>query len=77
MEGRVRYQLPGEGSLDLVDYVRAMRGACIAVPITVEVTGQIWTRDDYEPWPVAERYRYLNDAREKAVRLRLLHPRIP
>ena len=47
--------------------MRAVKRAGIGVPITVEVTGQIWDLDDYEPWPVAERcYRYLRDAREKA-----------
>ena len=66
-DGRVKYQLPGEGSLDLVEYMRAVKRAGIGVPITVEVTGQIWNLDDYEPWPVAERcYRYLHDAAEKS-----------
>ena len=53
VDGKVRYSLPGDGDLDLVRYFRAVSGAGIDVPITVEVTGQIWTRDDYDPWATA------------------------
>lgn len=52
-EGKVRYLLPGEGDLDLERYYRAVSAAGIDVPITVEVTGQIWNRDDYDPWSTA------------------------
>ena len=54
MEGdKVRFLLPGEGDLDLERYCRAVIRAGIAVPITVEISGQIWTRDDYDPWATA------------------------
>ena len=65
--GEVRYQLPGEGNLDLVAYFNAIAAAGIAVPITVEVTAQIWKSPDYDPWPVAERcFKALDDARREA-----------
>ena len=65
--GKVRYQLPGEGNLDLVAYFKAMAAAGIAVPITVEVTAQIWKSPNYDPWPVAERcFNALDSARREA-----------
>ncbi len=65
--GAVRYLLPGEGSLDLVAYFKAVAAAGIAVPITVEVTAQIWKLPDYDPWRVSERcFKALDDARRKA-----------
>jgi len=53
VDGRVQFLLPGDGDLDLEAYFRAVAGAGIAVPITVEVSGQIWQRDDYDPWATA------------------------
>ncbi len=66
VDGKVLFELPGEGSLDLVAYLRAVKDAGLDVPITVEVSAQIWKRDDYDAWDVAERcWRYLSEAREK------------
>jgi len=55
VDGRVQFLLPGDGDLDLEAYFRAGSGAGIDVPITVEVSGQIWTRDDYDPWATAQK----------------------
>jgi sugar phosphate isomerase/epimerase len=55
VDGKVQFLLPGEGDLDLPTYFRAVTAAAISVPITVEVSGQIWQRDDYDPWATAER----------------------
>ena len=66
-DGRVRFQLPGEGDLDLERYFRAVAAAGIEVPMTVEVSGQIWTPDDYDPWATARRcYESMRTGMEKA-----------
>jgi sugar phosphate isomerase/epimerase len=63
-EGKVHYQLPGEGTLDLVAYFKAVSAAGITCPITVEVTAQIWRNEGYDPWPAAESsFKALNDAK--------------
>ena len=54
-DGRVRYLLPGDGDLDVVEFFRAMRAAGWDSYICPEVTGQIWTLDDYDPWATAQR----------------------
>ena len=55
VDGKVRFALPGDDQLDLAAYLRAVRAAGLDVPITAEVSGQIWGRPDYDPWPVARR----------------------
>lgn len=67
VDGKVRYLLPGEGTLDLVAYFKAVADAGITVPITVEVTGQIWKLPPYDPWAVAEQcFKALDDAKHEA-----------
>ena len=67
VNGQVRYLLPGEGDFDLVAYFKTVAAAGIAVPITVEVTAQIWKQPDYDPWPVAEQcFKALDKARREA-----------
>jgi len=67
VDGKVQYQLPGEGTLDLVEYFKLCAAAGITVPITVEVTGQIWKMPDYDPWPVAKQcFKALDEAQQKA-----------
>lgn len=66
-DGKVNYQLPGDGTLDLVAYFKAVNAAGITCPITVEVTAQIWRQEGYDPWPAAEKsFKALADARAKA-----------
>lgn len=66
VDGKVQFELPGEGSLDLVAYLRALKSAGLDVPITVEVSAQIWKRDDYDAWDAAERcFGYLDDSRSQ------------
>ena len=61
--GQVHFQLPGEGSLDLDEYFSAVTAAGLRLPITAEVTGQIWKRPDYDPWSTAEHcYRAMRQA---------------
>ena len=54
VDGRVEFLLPGEGNLDLASYLRALNRAGIDLPVTVEVSAMIWTREDYRPWATAE-----------------------
>ena len=54
VDGRVQFLLPGEGSLDLASYFLALNRAGIDLPVTVEVSAMIWTREDYNPWTTAE-----------------------
>ena len=53
-EGRVTYLLPGDGELDMPTYFQAMQAAGWDSYICPEVTGQIWTRDGYDPWATAQ-----------------------
>lgn len=53
-EGKVQFQLPGEGSLDLVAYFKAVAAAGLDIPITVEVSAQIFRKEGYDPWSAAE-----------------------
>ena len=52
--GSVRYLLPGDGQLDMGEYVRAVRAAGWDRYICPEVTGQIWKRDAYDAWATAQ-----------------------
>jgi sugar phosphate isomerase/epimerase len=64
---KVRYLLPGEGDTDYVSYFEEMDQAGWTGCITVEITAQIFRRDDYDPWSAAEfSWKTLNEAREKA-----------
>ena len=64
-EGRVVYLLPGDGELDLVEYMRVMNGSAWVGYICPEVTGQISGRDDYDPWAAAQ---FCYDALDRARR---------
>lgn len=65
--GRVVFQLPGEGSLDLHAYFRLLVERGSAIPVTAEVSAMIWKRSDYDPWAAAERsYAALAEARDAA-----------
>ena len=67
VDGDVRFALPGDDRLDLAAYFRAVRAAGLEVPITAEVSGQIWSRPDYDPWPVARRCFANLDAARRAA----------
>ncbi|MDA0336541.1 MAG: sugar phosphate isomerase/epimerase [bacterium] len=66
--GQVQFQLPGDGSLDLTEYFRVVRDVGINLPITAEVSAQIWKKPDYDPWATARRcFDLLRSARDAAV----------
>ena len=65
--GNVRYQLPGDGDMDLTEYMKAVSGAGLKVPVYVEVSMQLSTLEGYDPWDTAERcYQALDSARREA-----------
>lgn len=67
--GKVRFLLPGEGKLDLKEYL----GTIVALrkdlpPVTVEVSGHVWNAVAYDPWRAARFcFRKLKAAREKVT----------
>ncbi|HAA77739.1 TPA: hypothetical protein DCE37_21735 [Candidatus Latescibacteria bacterium] len=64
-DGKVQFALPGDDQLDLVDYLTRVRASVLDVPITVEVSAQIWKRDDYDPWETATHsFKNLDQARK-------------
>ncbi|MDE2998474.1 MAG: sugar phosphate isomerase/epimerase [Gemmatimonadota bacterium] len=67
-DGAVTFLLPGEGSLDLVEYFKILRDAGTEVSVGAEVSAMIWSRPGYDPWHAAEFcYRALDSARRQAV----------
>jgi len=68
VDGKVQFALPGDDRLDLVDYLKRLRDSVLDVPITVEVSAQMWKREDYEPWETAAHcYSNLARARETVL----------
>ena len=67
-DGRTVFQLPGEGNLDLDRYFQCLRRLKCRMPVTVEVSAQIWRAPGYEPWGAATRaFTALDGARKRAV----------
>lgn len=68
-DGSVRYQLPGDGRMNLADYMAKVEEAGLAVPVYVEVSRQLSEQPGFDPWATAEYcFRKLDDARKNAVR---------
>jgi inosose dehydratase len=55
VDGQVQFALPGDDRLDLVDYLQRVERSGLDVPITVEVSAQIWREPGYDPWGTAAR----------------------
>ena len=67
-DGAVTFLLPGEGSLDLVEFFKILLDAGTEVSVGAEVSAMIWSRPGYDPWQAAEScYRALASAREQAI----------
>lgn len=65
--GNVRYQLPGDGDMDLTAYMKAVSDAGLEIPVYVEVSRQLSMLAGYDPWATAERcFTALDDARRDA-----------
>jgi len=66
-DGTFDLVLLGQGELGAATYVRAMRDAGWDDFITLEVSGMVWSRDDYDPVAAAEFcYESLTTAFERA-----------
>ncbi|NQU97008.1 MAG: sugar phosphate isomerase/epimerase [Chloroflexi bacterium] len=67
VDGRVQFQLPGEGDLDLTAYMKAVARAGLELPVYVEVSLQLSGLPGYDPWQAAGFcYRALDEARREA-----------
>lgn len=63
-EGKVQFLLPGEAGFDYRAYFALLHQAGLSCPVTVEVSGMVWNREDYDPWVAAELcWRTLDHAR--------------
>lgn len=66
--GNVRYQLPGDGRMDLADYMTLVEKAGLSVPVYVEVSRQLSEQPGFDAWATAGYcFRNLDDARTKAA----------
>ena len=66
-DGKVKFLLPGEGDFDYIAYFKAMAEAGWDDFITVEVSGMVSNRPDYDPYQAAAFcYKVLSDAMKEA-----------
>ncbi len=66
--GKVQYLLPGDGKMDLIDYMTLVEEAGLTVPVYVEVSRQLSERPNFDSWAAAEYcFRKLDGARTKAA----------
>ncbi len=54
VDGKVQWLLSGEGDFDYADYFQEMAKADWRGCITVEISGMIFSKPDYDPWIAAE-----------------------
>ena len=68
VDGKVRFQLPGEGEFDYTAYFREMAEAGWTGAVTVEVSAQIFNQPGYDSWEAARfSLETLRRAREAAA----------
>ena len=67
-DGKVQFQMAGEGDLDLTEYMAAVQEAGLKPPVYVEVSRMQSELPDYDPWHAAEFcYQALDRARREAA----------
>ena len=66
--GAFQFLLPGDGASDYVELFRLLKASRYSGPIVVEVSGQLFSKPDYDPVAAAKKcWPVLRDAREKAL----------
>ena len=62
--GKVVFQLPGEGALNLTEYLdKIVEFKLSHLPVFAEVSFQLYTKDNYDEWKTAEDcYKYFSEA---------------
>ena len=67
VDGQVVFALPGDDQLDLEEYLQRMSDAGLRIPITVEISAQIWNAAGYDPWCTAEHCFARLDTARRAI----------
>jgi len=63
--GMLQFLLPGEGNLNLIEYLKILVSHKVTISVTVEVSGMIWKQPDYDPWETMRKsYDALDSARK-------------